>query len=70
MMTLKQALSVFDKREMVYIYEGDNLRPAAMLRADYAKTLGVNGIVENLSAGVDNEGVPYIAVTLKESTYC
>lgn len=70
MMTLKQALSVIDKQEMVYIYEGDDLRPAAMLRADYAKTLGVNGIIENLSAGVDDKGVSYIAVTLKENTYC
>ena len=70
MMTLKQALSVFDKNEMVYIYEGDDLRPAAMLRADYAKTLGLNGIVENLGAGVDDKGVPYIAITLKVDTYC
>ena len=70
MMTLKQALSVFDKHEMIYIYKGDDLRPAAMLRADYAKTLGVNGIVENLSTGVDDKGIPYIAVTLKENSYC
>ena len=70
MMTLKQALSVFDKHEMVYIYVGDDLRPAAMLRADNIKTLGLNGIIENLSAGVDDKGVPYIAVTLKKNTYC
>ena len=70
MMTLKQALSVFDKQEMVYIYVGDTLRPIAMLRADNIKILGLNGIVENLSAGVDDKGVPYIAVTLKENTYC
>ena len=70
MMTLKQALSVFDKHEMVYIYEGDDLRPAAVMKVEYAKVLGVNGIVENLSAGVDDEGVPYIAITLKANTYC
>ena len=70
MMTLKQALSVFDKHEMVYIYEGDDLRPVVILKVEYAKVLGVNGIVKNKSAGVDDEGVPYIAITLKVNTYC
>ena len=70
MMTLKQALSVIDKHEMLYIYVGDSLKPIAMLKADNVKVLGVNGIIENLGAGVDDDGVPYIAVTLKENTYC
>ena len=70
MMTLKQALSLIDKHEMLYIYVGDSLKPIAMLKADNVKVLGVNGIIENLGAGVDDDGVPYIAVTLKENTYC
>ena len=70
MMTLKQVLNTLDKQEMLYIYVGDSLRPIAMLRAENVKLLGLNGIVENLSAGVDDKGVPYIAVTLKENTYC
>lgn len=70
MMTLKQALSVIDKHEMLYIYVGDSLKPIAMLKANNVKVLGVNGIIENLGAGVDDDGVPYIAVTLKENTYC
>ena len=70
MMTLKQMLNALDKQEMLYIYEGDSLRPIAMLRADNVRLLGLNGIVENLSAGVDDDGVPYIAVTLKANTYC
>ena len=70
MMTLKQALNVLDKQEMVYIYEGDKLNSIAILKVEYAKVLGVNGIVENMSAGVDDKGIPYIAVTLKENTYC
>ena len=68
MMTLKQMLNALDKQEMLYIYEGDSLRPIAMLRADNVRLL--DGIVENLSAGVDDDGVPYIAVTLKANTYC
>ena len=70
MMTLKQVLNVIDKQEMVYIYVGNTLRPIAMLRAYNIKTLGLNGVIENLSAGVDDKDVPYIAVTLKENTYC
>ena len=70
MMTLKQVLNTLDKQEMLYIYVGDSLRPIAMLRAENVRVLGLNGIVENLSAGVDDKGVPYIAVTLKENTYC
>ena len=70
MMTLKQMLNTLDKQEMLYIYVGDSLCPIAMLRAYDVKVLGLNGIVENLSAGVDKEGVPYIAVTLKANTYC
>ena len=70
MMTLKQMLNALDKQEMLYIYEGDSLRPIAMLKADNVRLLGLNGIVENLSAGVDDDGVPYIAVTLKANTYC
>ena len=70
MMTLKQMLSVIDKHEMLYIYVGDSLKPIAMLKANNVKVLGVNGIIENLGAGVDDDGVPYIAVTLKENTYC
>ena len=70
MMTLKQMLNALDKQEMLYIYEGDSLRPIAMRRADNVRLLGLNGIVENLSAGVDDDGVPYIAVTLKANTYC
>ena len=70
MMTLKQVLNTLDKQEMLYIYVGDSLRPIAMLRAENVKLLGLNGIGENLSAGVDDKGVPYIAVTLKENTYC
>ena len=70
MMTLKQMLNTLDKKEMLYIYVGDSLKPIAMLRADNVRLLGLNGIVENMSAGVDDEGVPYIAITLKENTYC
>ena len=70
MMTLKQMLNTLDKHEMLYIYVGDSLRPIAILQADQARLLGLNGIIENLSAGVDDEGVPYIAVTLKANTYC
>ena len=70
MMTLKQMINALDKQEMLYIYVGDSLRPIAMLRADNVRLLGLNGIVENLSAGVDDDGVPYIAVTLKANTYC
>ena len=70
MMTLKQMLNAIDKQEMLYIYVGDGLKPVAMLRAENVKLLGLNGIVENLSAGVDDDGVPYIAVTLKANTYC
>ena len=70
MMTLKQVLNVIDKQEMLYIYVGDSLKPIAMLRADNIRLLGLNGIIENMSAGVDDDGVPYIAVTLKENTYC
>ena len=70
MMTLKQALNVLDKSEMIHIYEGDYTNPIAVLKVEYAKVLGVNGIVENLSAGVDDEGIPYIAVTLQANTYC
>ena len=70
MMTLKQALSIIDKHEMLYIYVGDSLKPIAMLKAYNVKVLGINGIIENLGAGVDDDGVPYIAVTLKENTYC
>lgn len=70
MMTLKQMLNTLDKQEVLYIYVGDSLRPIAMLRAENVRILGLNGIVENLSAGVDDKGIPYIAVTLKENTYC
>lgn len=70
MMTLKQVLNTLDKQEMLYIYVGDSLRPIAMLKAENVRILGLNGIVENLSAGVDDKGVPYIAITLKENTYC
>ena len=70
MMSLEQALIVFDKHELGYIYVGDYLRPAAMLRAENIKTLGLNGIIENLSAGVDDKGVPYIPVPLNKNTYC
>ena len=69
-MTLKQMLNALDKQEMLYIYVGDTLRPIAMLKADNVRLLGLNGIVENLSAGVDDDGVHYIAETLKENTYC
>ena len=70
MRTLKQVLNVIDKKEMLYIYVGDSLKPIAMLRADNVRLLGLNGIIENMSAGVDDDGVPYIAVTLKANTYC
>ena len=70
MMTLKQVLNVIDKQEMLYIYVGDSLKPIAMLRADNVRLLGLNGIIENMSAGVDDESIPYIAVTPTENTYC